>query len=77
MRCHKIHIDPGKVKDAIAKIYEITKKNDDHDFRLDYDKKPIQYEYIDANKMTTYDRKAMGRARINRDMDSNESLSEL
>ena len=66
-----------KVKDAISKIYEITKKNDDHEFRLDYDKKPIRYDYIDPEKMTTYDRKVMGRSRVNHDADSNESFAEL
>ena len=62
-----IHIDPLKVKEAISKIYEITKKNDEEGFSLNYDKKPIRYEYIDAEKMTTYDRKAAGRIKLKRD----------
>jgi hypothetical protein len=66
---HRIHIDPVKVREAISKIYEITKKNeDDHEggaegntntqpFKLEYDKKPIKYEYIDAHNINSYDRK--------------------
>ena len=51
-----------KVKEAISKIYEITKKNEGEEanaqpFKLEYDKKPIKYEYIDAEKITSYDRK--------------------
>ncbi len=72
---HRIHIDQTKVKEAISKIYEITKKNEgkqgEEKFKLEYDKKPIKYDYIDPEKITSYDRKELGRGKMRKE----ESLS--
>ena len=74
---HKVHIDPLKVKEAISKIYEITKKNNADSevvFRLDYDKKPIRYEYIDAQNINSFDKRGSKKIKLTREEDSLEGF---
>ena len=72
---HKVHIDPMKVKEAISKIYEITKKNADNEvFRLEYDKKPIRYEYIDAHNLNSFDKRAPRKIKLTREEESFEEF---
>jgi hypothetical protein len=72
---HKVHIDPLKVKEAISKIYEITKKNADNEvFRLEYDKKPIRYEYIDAQNINSFDKRGSRKIRLTREEESFEEF---
>lgn len=74
---HKVHIDPLKVKEAISKIYEITKKNNADSevvFRLDYDKKPIRYEYIDAQNINSFDKRGPKKIKLTREEDSLEGF---